>query len=688
MCDMSKIGISIQDILDCTKRLGMFSKAVNITIEDIQNMPLPGILFWNQNHFVVLYKIDRKHRKYYVADPAQGKIVFSEENFKRYWLGDNNRGIVILVAPDKGFSDIKFEKDTHRKGIINMMKETVFTHRCPFAMVIIFTIVALCAEIALPLLFQQTVDRGIASKDIGLVWMFVLGQLLVFVGSYVSNIVVELIVTHLGLNMSIRMMRKYLTKLINLPLSFFDRKQSSDLIQKAEDQNRLKEFLLNTPTSAFFTFLTLMIFSGLMIYYNYKILLLFIGVTILSMGWSVLFMHKRKQIDYTYFSYASENRNNFYELVNGMPEIKTNSAQNIRVGIWNETQEKINKLTIKSTNLRIIMNGGVTFMTRIRDIAITGICATLVIKGTFTFGVMLTINYIVGRLSAPFSTLIASFSSVQDASMSYERLDEILNNEESIVADTEIGAEKDIELRNLSFKYAGSKSPMVLKNLNATIAYGKTTALVGASGCGKTTLIKLLMGFYDPYEGDIVVGDKSLRDINKDNWIGRCGVVMQNGYVFSDSVSANIALCDKKPDILRVKEAACLAQINSFIERMPMQYSTRIGATGVELSGGQKQRLLIARALYKNPEILMLDEATSSLDANNERLITENIQRMRKGKTMVVAAHRLSTVKNADKILYMEDGEIVEQGTHDELLALKGKYFQLVKNQLELDKND
>jgi ATP-binding cassette subfamily B protein len=663
----------------------MVSYALNLTIKEAEEMPLPAILFWNQNHFVVLYKVNIKKGLFYIVDPAQGKIRFTLDELKRHWQGDSDRGIAILIAPDTPFDKQTFEPETRNIGVLQMMKTTVAKHRRSFVAITIFTIIALCAEIVLPLLFQQTVDEGINNKDIPLVWLLVFSQLFVFLGNYISNIIVEVIITKLGLRMSIEMMNNYLKKLITLPLSFFDKKLSSDLIQKAEDQNRLKDFLLSTPTSAFFTILTLLVFSGLLIYYNFGIFLLFLVLTVMMMGWTLLFMHKRKHIDYTYFSYASENRNNFYELVYGMPEIKTNNAQNIRVGVWNKVQEKINALTIKSTYLRITMNSGVSFLTRLRDIIITGLSATLVIKGSITFGMMITISYVVGRLSSPFSTLISSFTAIQDASMSYERLKEILFNNTPVGSDESLPEDADIVLKNVSFKYAGSLSPFVIDNVDLVIPNGKTTALVGASGCGKTTLIKLLIGFYDPQIGEIQVGNRSLKNLNKDKWLSGCGVVMQSGYIFSGSVAANIALCDEKPDMERVEYAASMAALSDFIKTMPMGYSTRIGVNGIDLSGGQKQRLLIARAIYKNPKLLILDEATSSLDANNERIITENIDRIRNNKTVIIAAHRLSTVKNADKIVYMEKGKIVEQGTHEELIALKGSYYTLVKNQLELD---
>lgn len=686
ICDISKVGISVQDILDCTRQVGMYSVAVKLKVEDLERMPLPAILLWNQNHFVVLCKIDRKRRRYHLADPSMGHMVFDEEEFRRRWESDGEPGIAVMTAPDEGFDDVQFEPERNNRKLWQLICSTVTEHRRRFAAIILCTLAALAAETALPLIFQQTVDSGIQGRDIGLVWLLVFGQLGVFLGSYLSNVVVDILMTRLGLGMGIRMMDNYLRRLITLPVDFFDRRLSSDLIQKAEDQNRLKNFLLDTPSAALFTVLTLLVFSGLLIYYNWVIFLIFVALTALGMAWSAVFLNRRRNIDYSNFAYSSENRNNLYELVNGMVEIKTNSAEDLRVDVWRRLQEKINALAMRAAWLRVTMNSGVTLLARVRDIVITGICATLVIRGELTLGAMLTVSYLTGQLAAPFSRLISSLSGVQDAKMSYERLDEVISGPEAepegVPEEAKTG--EPIRLRGVSFKYAGSKSPYVLRGLDVVIPAGKTTAIVGESGCGKSTLIKLLAGIYCPAMGELTAGGMRLTEGNRKEWLRHCGVVNQGGYIFSSSVLANIGLCDEKPDRARAEAAARAACLHDFIETMPMGYNTRIGSTGVELSGGQKQRLLIARALYKDPEVLLLDEATSSLDAANERLITENLRRARRGKTVIVAAHRLSTVRDADLILFMRDGRIVEQGTHTELLALRGGYWQLVNNQLEI----
>lgn len=687
MCDMSRLGISVNDILSSFRTIGMQGAAARVSMSEIWDMPLPAILFWDQKHFVVLYDADKQKQQLRIADPASGKVTLQASDFAPRWIGTGERGIAIMAAPDEGFDPKNFHNEKEGFPLGKMLKDAIIKYRKSFTIIILLTILAMVADITLPFLFQRTVDEGISSKDIHLVWLLVLSQLFVFIGNYVTNNIVDIMLTKLGLRMSIDMMNNYLKKLIRLPIAYFDRKVNSDLIQKVNDQERLKGFLLSTPTDLIVTSLTLFVFSTLLVYFSFPIFIIFLILTLLSLGWSLLFLRKRREIDYSYFSHASENRNALYELIYGMPEIKSNNAQSGRVDVWNETQEKINRLSIRSAFLNLTINSGGTFFIRMRDIAITGICATLVIQDQMTIGVMMTVSYIVGRLSSPFNSIAGSISSIQDAALSYNRLSEILNHKEKEVSGNvplPTSEHPAIKLENVWFKYPGSSSPFVIKDVSVDIPAGKTTAIVGNSGSGKTTLIKLMLSFYSPSKGNIYGHGTDLSGVHSDAWLRNCGAVMQSGYIFSDTVLKNIALSDTDPDEERVRDAARLACIDSFIESMPMGYYTTLGERGVDLSGGQKQRLFIARAIYKNPQIIFLDEATSSLDAENELHIVENLREFQKGKTVIVAAHRLSTVKDADNILFIEDGQIAEQGTHDQLIALRGKYYSLVKNQLAL----
>lgn len=691
LCDTSRIGISLNDIINCAKTIGLDTTSMLVSAKDVYLMPLPAILHWTQNHYVVLYKINQKTKKFYIADPAQGKVSFKAEDFFRYWIGNNKRGIAVLSAPSPWFYEKKYDDKRNCKfRLLILLKTSLIKYKYSFLLITLFTTAAIVADVALPMFFRRTIDEGIKYKDIGLVWSLVLSQFGIFLGSYAANACTEYVLTKLGLKISMNLVNDYLSKLIRLPMSFFDRKINSDLIQKIDDQNRIKNFLVNMPNTIFFTIINLTVFSGLLIYYNYVIFTIVVVGTWLSYCWVLLFSQKRKELDYSFFSYSSMNRNNVYELINGMSEIKINNAQQNRVTKWNCIQEKINNLSMQSASLEMAINSVNILISRLKDLSITGICAMLVIQDQMTFGTMMTVSYIVGQLSRPVSNIISSITSIQDASISYERLDEVINQEK--ISDVLLNENANIlplngilKLKNVSFKYSGSFSPYVIKNVSTSIPCNKVTAIVGASGCGKTTMIKLLLGFYKPQLGEISVGNENIIEINNDVWLRHCGVVMQAGYIFSGTVLENIALSDSSPSLGKAKEAATIACIDSFIEELPMGYNTIIGTNGIELSGGQKQRLYIARAVYKNPDILFLDEATSSLDANNESNIIHNLVRYYSNRTVVIAAHRLSTVKCADKIIYLERGQIIEEGTHEELLSLKGRYYTLVKNQLELE---
>ncbi len=683
LAETTKLGVSLKDFTDSFNSIGMVNAVLRITENDMRKLPFPAIVYWRQRHFVVLYHYDSKKDRYYVADPSGGKIRFESEEFMRYWKGDSDKGLVVIAEPGEKFDQLSFPKPTIFKGLFRTVATEIRKHRKAFLYIILLSLFCMGADLAAPLLLQSTVDQGIALRDIGLVWMLIGGQLAIYLGNTVSSNVVQYLMMKLGLQVNLDMTRRYLKRLISFPLSFFDRKASSDLIQKLDDQTRLKNLLLQIPSSSLLIILNLLVFSGLLIWYNKWLFVFFICVTALEIGWTLIFLGRRRNLDYETFTRSSENRNNIYELINGMTEIKTSGAQHSRLSNWEKIQNRLIELSKKSWFLSTAMGGGQGLLARIKEISITGICATLVIKGNLTFGEMLTVGYIVGRLSGPFQNIISMFGQIQDAKISYERLDEVLND------NPEPGGAKkfkkdSIEFKGVSFRYPGKGNPYVIKDMHLTLNPGSTTAIVGESGCGKSTLIKLMLGFYIPQKGTLSLSNIDIKDLDRDSWLEQCGVVMQSGYIFSDTIASNISLSSEDTDLDKVRKVIEIVGLSSFIESLPMGLNTRIGTTGVELSGGQKQRILIARALYKNPEILFLDEATSSLDAFNERRISEKIQELQKGKTLIIAAHRLSTVKNADRILFMEAGKIVEEGTHEELISRKGKYYELVSNQLEL----
>lgn len=683
MCDINRLGMSLHDITVCLQSLGFETAGVKINDEELLRMPLPAILYWNQNHFVVLYKIAKNGQKFYIADPAQGKLTLNRTDFLQHWRSNNSFGLATIMAPTEEFKNVSIESE-RRHGLLHLIKDVCKRYRKNFILLILLSGLIIAADTYTPLLFQRTIDDGLSQKNIPLVWLLIGGQFLVFLGQYIANCISQVSMTHTGLKVHIDMVSHYLNQLIKFPISFFDRKVNADLIQKLDDLTRIKSFLVNLPNFTFFTIINLLVYSALLVYYNAWVFLLFILATSFSFAWTKLFMNKRKEIDYSLTHHNAENHNLIYELINGMTEIKVGNAQHYKVEDWNKVQNKINKLSLLSAFVNLYNASGNDFIERLRDLSITGICATLVIQGQMTLGAMMTVSYICGRLAVPFNNMVSMATTIQDANISYERLDEVLSNHSqqpaTLLPNKTQGI--DIHVNSVSFKYAGSASPYALDKVNIHIPPGKTTALVGESGCGKTTLIKLLLGFYPPTEGIININNLSITNLNSDDWLSHCGVVMQKGYIFSDTILHNIALSDSSPSLERVKEAARMACIDDYFSSLPMGYNTKIGNCGIELSGGQQQRLLIARAIYKNPDFLILDEATSSLDAHNEAEIMHNLTTFNKGRTVVIAAHRLSTIKNADNIILLNKGQVVEQGTHAELIAMKGAYYQLIQNQM------
>lgn len=682
--DLNRLGMSIKDIKACLNNIGMDATAVQIRNEHIANMPLPAILYWQQRHFVVLYKYNHKKGKYSIADPAQGKIIYGKSDFLKYWMPEGkDTGLAILAEPNELFYEKEYEKENTFREFCSYLIQFFNPYKASFFLALLITLIIMAADFAIPLLLKQTVDEGIALNDLNLIITLLLSQLSITIGGLVAANGMNFILTKIGLSINLDMVNTFLEKLSKFPLSFFDKKVSSDFVQKIEDQSRIKNFLLYFPNSMFTIILTVLVFSALLLHYSVLIFVIFIVLSFLEVLWNALYLNKRKTLDYAFFTASSENRNHAYELTNGMADLKVNNAEFVRIRKWKETQKEINGITIKSLWLNIAQNGGQSVIMRVKDLLVTGIGAMMVMSGDLTIGTLMTLGYITGRLSQPFTTLGASISSLQDAVLSYQRIDDVIHDDAENRGTEEI-VNSSIVFDNVSFKYAGASSPYVINNINLTIERGKITAIVGESGCGKSTLIKLMLGFYIPQKGILTIGGHNVADVDNHNWLGHCGVVMQEAKIFSGTILENVSLSNSEPDITRVNTLLETVGLIGFIKTLPMGVYTKIGVSGIEMSGGQKQRLMIARALYKNPDFLFLDEATSSLDASNERAIVSKINDLGKSKTIVIAAHRLSTVQNADKIIFIKDGKVTEVGNHLELIARKGDYWRLVKNQLPL----
>lgn len=682
--DYNRLGLSIGEVRRTLQLLGFKCEAVKVRINECEFMPLPAILYWDKKHFVVIDRIDSSRGRYRILDPAEGKYTVREKEFAERFISENGFGIALVIeaTPQVLKNKREVNRNEKRKGLCKLATKSLWSHKKLFFSILIFTLISLVADISLPFIFQRTIDEGISNKDIHLVWLLVLSQLFIFIGNFVSNSITELLLTKLGIKVGINMLNEYLSKLVRLPMTFYARKVNSDLIQKTEDHNRIRDFLLSVPNSLFFACVSILVFSTLLVIFSPLVFFIFMGFSLLSLLWTSVFLHYRRALDASIVSKTSENRNNLYELIEGIDEIKSNNAQHTRVRIWNELQEKINRLSIKSTFLKLYQAGGNTLLLRMRDIVITGICACMVIEGEMTIGVMMTVSYITGRLSLPFNSFFNSINSIQDASMSYKRIEEIHDMTVDERQLKKIAKWGELAMDNLSFKYPGAAEAYVLSNVDCVIPRGSITAIAGSSGSGKSTLLKLLMRFYSPQRGDIRISGTSIYDISEDDWSNNIAAVLQNGKIFSGTILSNIALSDETPDKDKAMQAARLACIDDFIGKLPLGLYSRIGRTGLELSGGQQQRILIARALYRNPEILILDEATSAVDAVTEARIMANIFGHFNGKTLIIAAHRLSTIRNADNILVLDKGKIIESGNHDTLLARNGLYAQLINRQI------
>ena len=687
--ETTRKGNSLLNLSDCSEFIGFRSTGVKLTLNEIKEIQLPCILHWNKNHYVVLYKI--KNNTFYISDPAFGLLEFKKNELLDCWIGKNStenteEGIALMLEPTPKFYNAEFEENGVNFGF-GFITKYLLRYKSFIWQLIFGLFAASILQLIFPFLTQSIVDVGIKNQDVHFIYLILFAQIALFIGRTAIEVIRSWILLHLSTRINISLVSDFFIKLMNLPIAFFDTRMTGDILQRINDHKRIENILTTSSLNVLFSAVNLVVFSFVLAYYNLFIFFIFLLGSFLYFLWIVIFLKKRRSLDYKRFSQISQEQSKVIELINGMQEIKLHNAEKQKRWSWEYFQARLFNISIESLALEQYQSVGSGFINEFKNIFITILSAKLVIDGEITLGMMLAISYIVGQLNSPISQLINFIRQVQDARISMERLKEIHNKEDEesplIQKVTQIALDAPINIEKLSFRYLGTDQK-VLDNLNLEIPSKKITAIVGVSGSGKTTLMKLLLRFYDPNEGNIKIGNTDFKNISQKTWRDKCGVVMQEGYIFNDTIANNIAIGIPHVDKDRLIQAVDLANIREFIESLPLSFNTKIGMEGMGLSTGQKQRLLIARAVYKNPEFLFFDEATNALDANNEKIIMKNLDLFFKNKTVVIIAHRLSTVKNAHQIVVLDKGEIVEVGNHLELTKKKGNYYHLVKNQLEL----
>ncbi|WP_185116845.1 peptidase domain-containing ABC transporter [Dysgonomonas massiliensis] len=692
---LTREGVSMLGIADAAKDIGFSTQGVHINFSQLANhVKLPCIIHWNQEHFVVCYSIIKKKRNrtfVKISDPLGEKYILEKSKFLECWIGkhwkNESKGAALLLEPTPNFYTNKIPKKSKGVALSGIFKY-IRSYKPQLILLVITLLIGGLFSFMLPFLTQAVVDRGIGNRDLNLITLILIAQLVVFATQLTFEFIRNRITLKVNSYVSISLISDFLQKLIKLPLRFFDTKNIGDIMQRIEDNDRVKSFLTGSTLMTLYSIVTFIVFSVILAYYNFTILVIFIVGNLLYILWILLFVRYRRKLDIIRFAQAASERSSLIQIVSGMQEIKLNNCESQQLQKWKKIQLKLFDINIKSLTLGQYQQLGSVFFSHTTSLIITFISARSVIEGSMTLGMMMAISYIIGLLSGPIAQAINFIQSAQDANISLERLDEIHSKEDeeqlSLNKISKMPTVNSIQLNNLYFSYDGAHRNYALQAINIEIPKNKVTAIVGASGSGKTTLVKLLLGFYKPLNGIIRVGNVSLDDISPRLWRSRIGAVMQDGYIFSDTIANNIAIGVEDVDPEKLSKAIDVANIRDFIESLPLKLNTKIGFDGNGVSLGQRQRILIARAVYKNPDYLFFDEATNALDANNEKVIMNNLNRFYVGKTVVVVAHRLSTVQNADKIIVLENGTVIEEGNHDILIRKRGAYFQLVRNQLEL----
>lgn len=693
LCFPTKEGVSMKGIADAARTLGLESKGGKTVVDNLVRLPMPCILHWNQNHFVVLYGISRSGRRFRIADPSKGKITYTREEFAAHWLPRGNgvqqsrqEGIGMWFTITERFGQLQ-EEENRRSNPLRVLGRYLREYRKFFLQIFLGLLAGCLLQLVMPMLTQAIVDVGISRRDIGFIWLVLLGELMTVVGRTATDFIRRWLLLHISLRVNISLLSDFFVKLLNLPMFFFDTKLTGDLMQRMADHQRVQSFLTGQTLGIMFTMLSFLVFGIVLLVYDKLVFSVFLAGSLAYAIWIASFLKRRKVLDYELFEKQAENQNKTFRFVTSMQEIKLQGCGLRRRWEWEDVQADLFAVQMKSLRLQQTQEAGNIFINEVKNILITVLAAKGVIDGSLSLGAMLAIQYIVGQLNSPVEQLMAFIYSMQDVKISLERINDIHREREERSSDSSGDIAVDaasICLRGVRFGYDPHASEETIRGVDMTVPAGKVTAIVGVSGSGKTTLVKLMLGYYTVAGGEIAVGGVDLQTMDLKNWRSRCGAVMQDGVIFSESIARNIAVDDGEIDCDRLVDAARMANIHDFILALPLGYDTVIGPDGVGLSQGQKQRILIARAVYKNPPFIFLDEATNALDARNEREIVGNLEQFFYGRTVVVVAHRLSTVCNADHIVVLDHGRIVEKGTHSSLLALRGMYYNLIKNQLEL----
>jgi len=688
--ETTREGSNLLFLSDAAEKIGFRTLGVKLSLERLEEAPLPCILHWNKNHYVVLYKI--RKGIYYISDPAFGLIGYNKEDFLKFWIGNNaddetKEGIALLIEATPKFFQSNFDKEENSGLGFRFLSQYLFQYKSFLTQLAIGLLAGSLLQLIFPFLTQSIVDVGIQNQNIHFIYLILFAQLFLFAGRTGLELIRSWILLHLSTRINISLISDFFIKLMNLPISFFDVRMTGDIMQRINDHRRIEKILTTSSLNVLFSLINMLVLGAVLAYFNLKIFLVFFAGSLLYFGWISMFLKRREVLDYKRFAEVSVEQSKVMELINGMQEIKLHNAEKEKRWGWEYVQARLFRVSIKGLVLEQSQTIGSSVINELKNIFITFLSAKLVIDGSITLGMMLAINSIVGSLNGPITQLIQFVRELQDAKISLARLSEIHAKEDETQQEehqsNDVPYDSDIEIKNVSYRYLGSDIP-VLDSLNLKIPTNKVTAIVGVSGSGKTTLMKLLLKFYDPDKGEISIGNAQLKNISQKAWRSNIGAVMQEGYIFSDTIANNIAVGADKVDKERLLYASDVANIKQYVSELPLGYNTKIGAEGLGMSTGQKQRLLIARAVYKNPEILFFDEATSALDANNEKEIMQKLDIFFKNKTVIVIAHRLSTVMNADQIVVLDKGRIIEIGNHTTLVEQRGNYFELVKNQLQL----